>query len=325
MFRTTVVAVLACALALTSSLQTTAAFAPKSTTLSVDTLKKYHVAGSPAKERMSSLFAMSATSSCVSANRDDQLMALKQTLQDEINRATVEDDDEPSTERSKAMLLTAAPAKVLIDFPSKDMTGVDANLLEVCATISDQISKAKKSEDFKLCDANHTAEVILFANHGELLKDTVPPFVIVKSGDALILGWRGSTTIMDWTSDLTFAPVSSPRWSSVAPQIRCHSAYTALRLVHVRKSHFRCDQDKEHLPSYPDWPFSWRRHGTSRPFDDSRPTQSEGQRLVRVRPTSDMPYCGLFWPHGCAGSRQVEAQQRPEYHRVHEDNFRQLL
>jgi hypothetical protein len=112
--------------------------------------------------------------------------------------------------------------------PGKDMTGVDTNITEVCATISHQIYEAKKAEDLQLCDDTHTAEVILFVDHGEILKHTVPPFVIVKSGDSLILGWRGSTSLMDWASDLSFAPVSSPRWSSVAPHIRCHSAYTAL-------------------------------------------------------------------------------------------------
>jgi hypothetical protein len=131
--------------------------------------------------------------------------------------------------------------------PSSKMTGVEETLTEVCATICQQIyhdqlesdgvtsTKTMNKGDFKLTDATHTADVIEFTNHGELLKLAVPPFVIVHykgkddaEGDALILGWRGSTTLLDWTADFASSPVASPRWIAAAPQIRCHAAYTAL-------------------------------------------------------------------------------------------------
>jgi hypothetical protein len=100
----------------------------------------------------------------------------------------------------------------------------------VCATISKQIYKAKSGKDFDLTDTNHhKVEVLHFYDHG-ILENTVPPFVIALSTDhnALILGWRGSSTLMDWTSDLAFAPVSSSRWNKIAPNVRAHGAYSAL-------------------------------------------------------------------------------------------------
>jgi hypothetical protein len=111
--------------------------------------------------------------------------------------------------------------------PSKELTGVDPSLTDVCATISHQIYSATSKDSFALSDADHQAEVLHFHDHG-ILKDTVPPFVIVESGDALILGWRGSTTLMDWASDVSYAPVASSRWSSITQNVRAHSAYSAL-------------------------------------------------------------------------------------------------
>jgi hypothetical protein len=111
--------------------------------------------------------------------------------------------------------------------PSKELTGVDPSLTDVCATISHQIYNATSKDYFSLSDADHQADVLHFHDHG-LLKDTVPPFVIAESGDALILGWRGSTTLMDWASDVSYAPVASSRWSSITQNVRAHSAYSAL-------------------------------------------------------------------------------------------------
>jgi hypothetical protein len=111
--------------------------------------------------------------------------------------------------------------------PSKELTGVDPSLTDVCATISHQIYDAKSIDYFSLSDADHQAEVLYFHDHG-ILKETVPPFVIAVSGDALILGWRGSSTVMDWASDFSYAPVASSRWSSITQNVRAHSAYSAL-------------------------------------------------------------------------------------------------
>jgi hypothetical protein len=111
--------------------------------------------------------------------------------------------------------------------PSKDLTGVDPALTDVCATISKQIYDATSKDSFNLSDVHHQAEVLYFHDHG-LVKETVPPLVIAVSGDTLILGWRGSKTVMDWASDVAYAPVASSRWSPITPNVRAHSAYSAL-------------------------------------------------------------------------------------------------
>jgi hypothetical protein len=145
--------------------------------------------------------------------------------------AQVDFEDEPITPLllNKAMAKSSdgVPASVLHQAPNKDLTGVSLSLTEVCATISHQIYKATCMESFHLSDSSHQAEVLYFHDHG-FLKDSVPQLAIAVSGDALILAWRGSTTLLDWASDASYAPVSSSRWNDVAPNVRAHSAYTLL-------------------------------------------------------------------------------------------------
>ena len=136
-------------------------------------------------------------------------------------------DDEKVEEETPSIFYNANISSSGVNKPSKELTGVDPSLTGVCATISHQIYTAESKDSFKLSDSNHVVEVLYFHDHGDL-KDTVPPLVIAVSGDTLILGWRGSQTLMDWLSDAAYAPVLSSRWSSITPNVRAHSAYSAL-------------------------------------------------------------------------------------------------
>jgi hypothetical protein len=139
-----------------------------------------------------------------------------------------EDEDIAPIVLNKAMAKSSdvVPASVL-QAPDKDLTGVSLPLTEVCATLSHQIYEATSMESFNLSNSSHQAELLYFHDHG-FLKDSVPPLAIAVSGDALLLAWRGSTMLLDWASDASYAPVSSLRWNDVAPNVRAHSVYTSL-------------------------------------------------------------------------------------------------
>jgi hypothetical protein len=133
--------------------------------------------------------------------------------------------------RSPATVAPApTPTIAAPQLPGQDLTGVSPALTSICATISDQIYSVETIHDFHLTNEDApsvTAEVILFEDHGAL-SDVIPPFCVAVTGSCLILAWRGSKTIMDWVSDVTYAPVTSSRWNRVAAQVRAHAAYASL-------------------------------------------------------------------------------------------------
>jgi Lipase (class 3) len=95
--------------------------------------------------------------------------------------------------------------------------------------MSQQIYTANSIQDFDLTnpdDASLSAVPIFFDSHGAR-KDVIPPFCVAVSGSCMILAWRGSSTIMDWVSDVGYAPVTSSRWRQVSSNVLAHSAYTS--------------------------------------------------------------------------------------------------
>ena len=108
--------------------------------------------------------------------------------------------------------------------PQETLTGVNPELLKVCATLCHQMYYVKAQGDFKL---PYDARVLFYTDHG-IFTDTVPPFAIASHGNSLILAWRGSMSVVDWTSNLAYAPVSSSRLSTIAPNLRLHSSYNSI-------------------------------------------------------------------------------------------------
>jgi cytochrome oxidase Cu insertion factor (SCO1/SenC/PrrC family) len=116
---------------------------------------------------------------------------------------------------------------VIQNAPTPAMTGVDEILTRVCAALSGQMYTAKAKEDFDLSIDDRKVEVILFDDNGELA-ETTPPMAIATTGDTMIIGWRGSSTLMDWVMDFAFAPMASRSWMHTAPCVRAQGGYCAL-------------------------------------------------------------------------------------------------
>jgi hypothetical protein len=130
-----------------------------------------------------------------------------------------EDQGNPLTlNRSKGLL----PSATII--PDGVSTGVEKDILKACATICHQLYKSKS---FAALNLPSTVTPLYFEDHG-IFKDTVPTFAITSCGKSLILAWRGSTSAVDWTSNLAYAPVLSSRWYAIAPNLRVHSSYNSL-------------------------------------------------------------------------------------------------
>jgi hypothetical protein len=108
--------------------------------------------------------------------------------------------------------------------PEEKSTGVNEKVLKVCATICHQLYHVDSHEEFTL---PYNATVDFYTDHGTF-HETVPPFAIASYDESLILAWRGSSTLVDWTSNFAYAPVSSSRWNGIAPDLRAHSSYTSL-------------------------------------------------------------------------------------------------
>lgn len=109
----------------------------------------------------------------------------------------------------------------IVNIPTQEMTGVSETLTTICASLSAQLYQAKSESDFKL---GTNVEVLKFENHEEWLESVVPPFAICKTGDTMIMGWRGSSTIMDWTADFNASPVMS----NASRGVRIQSSFLSL-------------------------------------------------------------------------------------------------
>jgi hypothetical protein len=143
-----------------------------------------------------------------------------------------EDVDEEGDQKGPAKkklklsgLLGKAPSSdptKITNAPPLAMTGVDPALTRICAKISGLMYGADPKADIKL---ETEVEVLKFEDHGELAA-TTPPFIWAVKEKTLIMGWRGSQTIMDWMTDFHAAPVTSARWKT--NQIRVHAGFLAM-------------------------------------------------------------------------------------------------
>lgn len=73
--------------------------------------------------------------------------------------------------------------------PSKEETGVDPAIVEICASLSNQIYDAYSKDYFNLEASNgDKAEVLILDTHGNL-NPAIPAFAVATVGSVLIMGW----------------------------------------------------------------------------------------------------------------------------------------
>jgi len=144
----------------------------------------------------------------------------------------------PAPAPSPAPSPAPAPAPIYLKVPTKEMTGVSPFMTQLCATISSDLYAGNTKEDFtdltvgySLADVGLTEEtspkVILYSNNG-IFEVTNPPFSIVVCDKTMIIGWRGSYTIMDWVRDFGFFISSSFRWFHVGKVVKVQGAYLSM-------------------------------------------------------------------------------------------------
>ena len=99
---------------------------------------------------------------------------------------------------------------------------VNKELVEVCATICHRMYDENLSIER---DLPFGAKFRVVDDH--FVKDISPRFAIVLYKNCLILSWRGSVSLWDWTANFAGSPVRSGRWNDIAPNLLVHKAYCA--------------------------------------------------------------------------------------------------
>ena len=95
-------------------------------------------------------------------------------------------------------------------------------------------------DDFVFMNEDINAEVLLYDNHHETFNVTNPAFMVLVSGETMILAWRGSTYTMDFISDVGFHVASSKRYKDVAKTVYVEGAYAALAETDLVNHYFSC-------------------------------------------------------------------------------------
>ena len=99
-----------------------------------------------------------------------------------------ENDNEAATSHTSVQFDRNAKMEAVT--PSKELTGVEESITEICASISNQVYSAKSKNDFRLeAREGRTAEVVMYDDHGEF-SQTSPTFVVATAGGTLIMGWQ---------------------------------------------------------------------------------------------------------------------------------------
>ena len=110
---------------------------------------------------------------------------------------------------------------------TKEMTGVEPLMTQLCSTISAQLYSSVTIDDFKLNTKDIKTEIFVYDDHGQYL-ETSPPFLAAITGKTLILGWRGTNSIADGLNDAACSPQSSLAWRKHAQTVKAQGAMTSL-------------------------------------------------------------------------------------------------
>ena len=111
--------------------------------------------------------------------------------------------------------------------PTKEMTGVEPEMTQLCSTISTQLYDCESFEEFKLSTKDIKTDLFLYDNHDDL-NDATPPFCVAITGKTMILGWRGTNTLADTLNDAAASPQSSFAWRKHSNTIKAQGAMTSI-------------------------------------------------------------------------------------------------
>lgn len=167
--------------------------------------------------------------------------------QEAATAATATEITEAAANDSHAVVLgddvsmKVAPAYIVTP-PPPSMTGVSIFLTRLCATISADCYNPNNSVmdftnnlstgyvgDLGLPEGAvpPPVEVVRYANNG-IFANTNPPFAIVVTGHTLIIGIRGTYSLMDVDRDAAFFLGTSFRWNRCAKVVKVQGGYMAL-------------------------------------------------------------------------------------------------
>jgi len=147
---------------------------------------------------------------------------------------------------------------VIPHLPSKDMTGVDPDITRLCATLSDALydvvppsknsnsapryeempntaekksSKNDADDDLawnkSFSTKNLKVDTIFLDSHNEFFASSAP-FAGIVVGDKLILGWRGTQSLIDGLNDLAISPQSSIPLRKYRKHIKQQGAFLSM-------------------------------------------------------------------------------------------------
>mmetsp|Transcript_11643 Transcript_11643/g.32809 ORF Transcript_11643/g.32809 Transcript_11643/m.32809 type:complete len:462 (-) Transcript_11643:967-2352(-) len=117
--------------------------------------------------------------------------------------------------------------------PTKEMTGIDADLTRVCATLSGQMYGARSPDSFKL-PSKLGVEVVLYkdSSNGHF-KGTQSGMAVAIKGSTMMVAWHESKAAVRQTVDVAmdgpFASMASSKaWQHTAPYVRAQGGMLAL-------------------------------------------------------------------------------------------------
>uniref|UniRef100_A0A7S2URJ2 Fungal lipase-type domain-containing protein n=1 Tax=Attheya septentrionalis TaxID=420275 RepID=A0A7S2URJ2_9STRA len=157
----------------------------------------------------------------------------KESLLSRIEKKTISEAKEMG-----ANLLEKTEAEAKVDWevkadgifgfvPTKEMTGVEPEMSRLCATISSQLYTKASEDEFILSTKDQKTEAFIYDDHGAF-GDATPPFLAAITGDTMILGWRGTSSLADDLNDVACSPQSSLAWRKHAETIKAHGAFTSI-------------------------------------------------------------------------------------------------
>lgn len=127
-----------------------------------------------------------------------------------------------------------APTEFVTQLPTAEQTnGIDPFFVRLCAQVAGDTyyKEPRVISQFETLSQNIEMEGTGLKEHPKAViydsnapfTETNPPFVAVVAGDKLVLGWRGSSSKMDYIRDGSFYLGSSSCWKSVAKVVKVHA------------------------------------------------------------------------------------------------------
>lgn len=153
--------------------------------------------------------------------------SIKNDIDGEFLAPTREEEEEMEKEL-KAKYMSEADFSHM---PTKAQTGVDVHITRLAATLSTQVYHlyTGKKDAFMLNTKSHDVEVLI-SDKQKGFEASNPTFGAVVSGDTLLLGWRGTQSLLDGLNDFAMSPTSNLAMRKHAKNIKLQGAMASLAL-----------------------------------------------------------------------------------------------